>query len=183
LVRTSINCKSRAAASASQSQASFRVASISSYSATLPTGKRIKIIPNKYEAKRANIVIYNWDAYADQKGNFKSPCTGACATATIDLSIVFSSGDPFVIRDAQNFGGPPVVSGSYSGPLSVPLTGLAKAAVMNIQKSDGSQVVPAHTAPGYGAFVVCSPDCGLGADVFSTRPSGPVSAPRSRGMP
>lgn len=144
----------------------------SRYSATLPTGKWITITPNKYEAKRANIVIYNWDAYADQYGDFQNPCTGACASVAVDLSNVLANGDPFVIRDAQNFTGPPVVSGTYSGSVSIPLIGLTKAAVLNITNSNGSPMIPAHTTPGYGVFIVCSPDCGLGADI--PQPPAPV---------
>src|SRR6185295_10693666 len=52
--------------------------------------------------------------------------------------------------DAQNFYGPPVASGTYSGsPVSIPMAGLSKAVPSGF-------VTPAHTAPLFGTFVVMS---------------------------
>src|SRR5262249_34295816 len=87
--------------------------SASTYSASLPTGPWVYVRPNKYESKRANITIYDWNS---------------SATVAVDLSGILSPGDQFVIQDAQNFYGPPVVQGTYQGgTISVPMTGLAKA--------------------------------------------------------
>lgn len=105
-----------------------------SYNAT-PTGKWIRVSPNKYEQKRANITIYNWDL---------SPAV------EVDLSGVLGVGDQFVIQDAQNFYGSPVVAGTYAGPVSVPMAGLVKAPSVGFG-------TPSHTAPLFGTFVVMQP--------------------------
>jgi hypothetical protein len=93
----------------------------------------VYIQPNKYEAKRANLTIYNWDL---------------ASTVSVNLSSVLNPGDQYVIQDAQNFYGPPVASGTYSGsPVSIKMTGLSKAAPVGF-------AAPAHTAPQFGTFVV-----------------------------
>ena len=105
----------------------------SSFSASSPAGKWIFVRKNDYESKRANIVIYNWDL---------------SDSVSVDLSGVLGSGDSFVIQDAQNFYGAPVVSGTYSGgPVAIPMKNLAKAAPVGFN-------APAHTAPLFGTFVV-----------------------------
>jgi hypothetical protein len=122
----------------------------SSFSSSLPTGKWIVVRPNKYEAKRANITIYNW---------------GASSTVAVDLSSVLKLGDQFVIRDAQNFYGNPIVSATYSGgTISIPMTGLTKA-------SPNGFSTPAHTAPQFGVFVVmlAGPPLPLSAPPMSVR--------------
>src|SRR6185437_8090871 len=72
----------------------------STYHASGPTGVWTYVRPNKYEPKRANIVILNWEAGAN---------------VDVDLSKVLKTGDAFEIRDAQNFFGKPVVTGTYTG--------------------------------------------------------------------
>jgi hypothetical protein len=93
----------------------------------------VYVQPNKYEGKRANITIYNWDLDA---------------TVPVNLSGVLSPGDQYVIQDAQNFYGPAVASGTYTGsPVSIKMTGLSKATPVGF-------AAPAHTAPQFGTFVV-----------------------------
>ena len=105
----------------------------STYNPSAPTGIWVYVRPNKYEAKRANIAIYNWSL---------------ASTVSVDLSSVLSSGDQYVIQDAQNFYGPPVAKGTYAGgTVSVPMTGLTKATAIGF-------TAPAHTAPQFGTFVV-----------------------------
>jgi hypothetical protein len=123
------------------------------YSSSAPTGAQIFVIPNEYEAKRANIIIYNWDL---------SP------TVAVDLSSILTVGDQYVIQDAQNFYGPAVVSGPYAGgTVEIPMTGLAKATPIGF-------ATPPHTAPAYGTFVVMVP--GAGASTSTALPS--VATPR-----
>lgn len=103
------------------------------YQAGAPTGTWVYVRPNKYEGKRANVTIYNWSL---------------SSSVAVDLSSVLSPGDQFVIQDAQNFYGPPVMSGTYSGtPVTLRMTGLTKAAPVGFAP-------PAHTAPQFGTFVV-----------------------------
>lgn len=108
----------------------------SSFTSGPPAGTWISVRPNVYEPGRANIVIYNWDL---------SP------SVQVDLSGTgLQPGDTFEIRDGENWFGPAVVSGSYTGdPVSIPMTGL--------QVALPNGVVPnpqPHTAPQFGVFVV-----------------------------
>jgi hypothetical protein len=108
----------------------------STYQNGTPTGTWSYVRPNKYEAKRANITIYNWNL---------SP------KVSVDLSSILTAGDNYVIQDAENFYGPPVASGAYSGgTIAIPMTGLTKATPIGF-------AAPAHTAPLYGIFVVMVP--------------------------
>ena len=105
----------------------------SSFNPNAPTGVWVYVRPNKYEPKRANIIIYNWDLNSQ---------------VAVDLSNVLRSGDAFVIQDAQNFYGPPVVKGVFNGTaVSIPMTNLPKASPIGF-------ATPAHTAPQFGTFVL-----------------------------
>jgi hypothetical protein len=83
----------------------------SSFSPGAPTGVSVTVRPNTYEPGRANIVILNWDL---------NP------SVQVDLSNSgIKAGDQYQIRDAQNWFGGAVVSGTYNGSaVSIPLTGL-----------------------------------------------------------
>jgi hypothetical protein len=130
-----------------QWQANTKFDAHSTFASSAPSGTWIYVRPNKYEPKRANITIYNW---------------GQTPSVTVDLSSVLSVGDSYVIRDAQNFYGPAVVSGTYSGPaISIPMIGLKKA------QPEGF-AAPAHTAPSMGTFVL------QGTSASSPQPSSPA---------
>jgi hypothetical protein len=114
-------------------QAQTKFDTHSTYMPSAPTGVWVYVRPNNYEAKRANVTIFNWD---------QEP------TVLVDLSGVLSPGDQYVIQDAQNFYGPAVESGVYSGnPVAIRMTGLVKAVPMGFP-------TPAHTAPEFGTFIV-----------------------------
>ena len=107
----------------------------SSFSATDPTGQQIILRPNKYEAGRANIAVYNWSG---------------SGVATVDLSNVLKPGDQFEVRNAQDFYGTPAYTGTYGGgAVSIPLTRVAPVAVIG-----GSPSAPPVPAPYFYAFVV-----------------------------
>ncbi len=74
-------------------------------SATPPN--HIVVEPNAYEPGRANIVVFNW--------------TGA-GSVTVDLSGALNIGDHFVVMNAQDFYGTPVMSGVYGGPIALPIS-------------------------------------------------------------
>ena len=119
----------------------------STYTDGTPTANWVYVRPNKYEAKRANITAYNWSL---------SP------TVAIDVSSVLSPGDKYVIQDAQNFYGPAVASGTYTGgAIGIPMTGLTKATPVGF-------AAPAHTAPLYGTFILMP-----AGGVASARPAPP----------
>jgi hypothetical protein len=103
------------------------------YYSSRPTGIRIFIRPNTYEAGRANITIYNWDLVS---------------TVGIDLSSILSPGDDYEIRNAQDYFAAPVVSGTYDGsPLVLPMTGLSVAPPVG-------WLTPQATGPEFNVFVV-----------------------------
>jgi hypothetical protein len=105
----------------------------STFTASAPTGIWVYVRPNKYESKRANVAIYNWDL---------------ASTVNVDLSNVLSVGDQFEVRDVQNFYGPAVIRGTYSGhPVKLRMVGLEKAMPIGFDP-------PAHTAPQFGTFLV-----------------------------
>jgi len=105
---------------------------LSSFTTSKPSSTVIKVYPNAYERGRANIAVYNWQKQS---------------SVTVDLTGVFNTGDKYTIIDAQN---PSVVvaSGTYSGPVSIPMSGLT--AVQPI--GNGGQT-RTHTAPEFGAFI------------------------------
>ena len=93
--------------------------------ASLPDN-HVVVEPNTYEAGRANVVVFNW--------------RGAGAV-TVDLSSALKTGDSFVIVNAQNFFGAPVVSGTYSGPVTIPISSVSPPAAIggHSEPSTGTQ--------------------------------------------
>ncbi len=128
-------------AGANQSWAAWKslagVDANSSYTPSAPAGVWTFVRPNRYEAGRANITIYNWDL----KGSVE-----------VDVSGVMTPGARYEVRDAQNFLGAPVASGTYAGgSISIPMTGLMKAAAVGT-----CPTAPQHTGPAFGTFVIVS---------------------------
>jgi uncharacterized protein YjdB len=104
-----------------------------SYASSVPPNA-VFVRPNKYEAGRANIIIYNW---------------ANLATVNVDLSGVLSGGQSYVIRNVQNFFGTPVVSGTYmGGTVSIPMAGIP--APVPIGRGQPGPV----TGPTFNVFVV-----------------------------
>ena len=133
-------------------QANTGFDSSSTFTTTLPTGNWQYVLPDKYTTKRANVIIYNWDAYSDQAGDIKSPCTGACAAVSVDLSSVLSPGDQYTIKDVQCWFCAPMATGTYSG-------GTVSFPMIETQARPipwGLTHAPAYSFPAYGAFVVFS---------------------------
>jgi hypothetical protein len=106
------------------------------YYTSPPAGVRTLVRPNRYEPGRANITIFNGDNLG---------------AVTVDLSQTgLAVGDAFEVRDAQNFFGPPVVSGTYSGsPISLPMQGLTI-----VRPVGNAPIIPNHTTAEFGAFIV-----------------------------
>src|SRR4029453_10016710 len=98
-----------------------------------PTGVQVFVRPNAYEAGRANVTVFNWDL---------------AGSASVNLSAVLSVGQGFEIRNAHDFFGAPVVTGTYTGGnVSIPMTGLSVAAPVG-------WAAPPNPGPEFGAFVV-----------------------------
>ncbi len=78
-----------------------------------PGATKVVVEPNKYEAGRANVIVYNW---------------GRQGAVSVNLSNVLRSGDRYEVRNAQNYYGSPVASGSYSGgSISIPVNSTSPA--------------------------------------------------------
>lgn len=98
-----------------------------------PETNVVEIRPNAYEPGRAHIIIYNWE---------NAP------SVTVDLSSYLPPGTPFEIRNAQNYFGQPVVSGTFEGePIQLPMTDLL------ISKPVGPNA-PLSTAPPFNVFIL-----------------------------
>ncbi|HEY0079671.1 MAG TPA: hypothetical protein VGB73_13740 [Pyrinomonadaceae bacterium] len=100
-----------------------------------PEGVELFIRPNRYEAGRAHLVVYNW-ALSEQ--------------VPVDLSSILSVGASYEIRDAQNYFGEPVAKGIYQGsPVTLPLKLLQVAPpVGKVERA------PSHTAPEFAVFIL-----------------------------
>jgi hypothetical protein len=103
---------------------------------SFPRGSHIAVRPNRYQAGRAHIIVYNWDLQSQ---------------ISVDLSTTgLTSGQRFEIRDVQDLFGAAVASGTYTGaPVMLPMTGLRVAAPVWSQA-----VPPRHPAPEFAVFVV-----------------------------
>ena len=76
---------------------------------------RVIIQPNRYEAKRAHIIAWNWTA-ADN--------------IAADVSQLLSVGDAYEIRSALNYFAGPVKVGTYTGgSIQIPITNLTVAQI------------------------------------------------------
>jgi hypothetical protein len=70
------------------------------YTSGRPSATVTFIRPNKYEAGRANVIVYNWSN---------------AGSVSADLSKVLSVGDHYEVRNAQRFYDTPIASGTYAG--------------------------------------------------------------------
>ena len=97
------------------------------------TGTKIMVRPNRYEAGRANIIIYNW---------------GQASTVNVDISTIgLNVGDQYELHNVQDFYAD-IITGTYSGgTITIPMTGHTVAAPT-------SHTAPPSTFPKFGAFVI-----------------------------
>jgi hypothetical protein len=101
-----------------------------------PASNHVMVRPNRYEAGRANIAIVNWQRLA---------------SVSVDVSAAgLAAGDAYVIRDAQDFFGPPVVTGTYTGAaVGIPMGSTALATFYGTIST-----MPRHSDNRFGAFVL-----------------------------
>jgi hypothetical protein len=91
-----------------QWRAETGLAANDTYRGGRPAEQAVFVRPNQYERGRGNVIVYNWSH---------------AATASVDLSGVLGVGDSFEVRNVQQFFGPAVASGVYTGgALQLPLT-------------------------------------------------------------
>ncbi len=104
-----------------------------------PTGVKVFVRPNAYEAKRAHIVVYNWDLQN---------------TVAVNVSGILSPGDGFEVRNAADFFGAPVLTGTYSGgSITLPMNGLSVATPIGVvapepHRSRVQRLRPSAGSPG-----------------------------------
>lgn len=105
----------------------------STYSEAMPKNA-VFVRPNHYEQGRGYVAIYNWEH---------------ASAVQVDISSVVSPGSQYEIRNAQDFFGAPVASGTYhGGTVSVPMTNL------RLEPPLGLGYAPPSTFPEFNAFVV-----------------------------
>jgi len=98
------------------------------------SGTQIFIRTNRYAAGRANIIVYNWDTLTN---------------VAVDVSSVLAPGATYEVRNAEDFFGPPMLSGRFNGqPLTLPMRGLTVAV------PNGAMNTPPPTGPAFNVFVV-----------------------------
>lgn len=103
------------------------------YYSSEPTTNSVFVRPNGYETGRANIAIFNWQQLS---------------TVSVNVSSVLAVGTSYQLRNAQDYYGPLVLSGTYNGgTLSVPMNGL------NVATPIG-WTAPANQGPKFGAFIL-----------------------------
>lgn len=101
---------------------------------TKPTGTKVFVRPNRFEAGRAHLIVYNWD----QENR-----------VSVDVGSVLPVGLPYEVRNAQDFFAPPVLSGVFdSQPLLLPMTG------MTVAEPSGALTAPPPTSPTFNVFVL-----------------------------
>src|SRR5207248_4495001 len=78
------------------------------------TGLKVFVRPNQYDPGRSNIIIFNWDRLP---------------TVQVDVSQAgLKPSDSYEIRNAEDYFGHPVLTGTYKGgSLTIPTRGLSMA--------------------------------------------------------
>jgi hypothetical protein len=100
-----------------------------------PTGTKVFVRPNRYEAGRAQVVVYNWDGQA---------------SVPVDVSAILQPGERYELYDAQNYFAGPILSGVFANTaLQVPMSDLTAVAPRGT-----GMPTPPHTAPEFAVFIV-----------------------------
>ncbi len=99
----------------------------------------VVIRPNAYERGRANVLVYSFNS---------------STSATVDLSLTgLVEGQPYTIRNAQNYFGAPVTTGTYSTQNPNVVISLSGAA-QTVAAPNGYTFTPATTCPQFCPLVV-----------------------------
>lgn len=102
---------------------------------TRPSVTRVFVRPNRYEAGRAHIVVYNW---------------GGQPEVAVNVTGVLRLGDRYEVRNVQALFGPPVASGVYRGaPISIPMTGVSAPTPLGRLTR-----TPPRTGPAFDVFLL-----------------------------
>jgi len=98
-----------------------------------PESNAVFVRPNQYDNNRAHIIVYNWEKLDSAEINISN--------------LGFRPGDPFELRNVQDYFSD-VVRGTYDGqPIRVPMTGRTMAEPVDWK-------TPAPSFPEFGVFVL-----------------------------
>jgi len=123
------------------------------FAGSAPAGVKIVVRANQYEPGRANIIIYNW---------------AQDSTVSVDVSGVLTLGDQYVVQNAQDFYGPPIASGTYSGgTLQLPVVSVAAPNPIGVTTTRPAPV----TGPTFNVFALMTTP-GRATAVADERPAG-----------
>ena len=102
--------------------------------ASAPTSPTVLLWPNAHEPGRAFITVLNWTRESG---------------ITVDLSGVLGPGDAFEVRNVQALHAEPLFSGTYSGPVTLPMTGVSPPIPIGLSSSRAPT-----TGPDFDVFLV-----------------------------
>jgi hypothetical protein len=127
------------------------------YADSVPTDVKVMVRPNRYEPGRANIIVYNW---AQQ------------SSVSVDVAGILDLDDQYVVQHAQDFYGPPVAAGIYTGGvLELPMVSITPPTPLGITTPPAPV-----TGPTFNVFVLlktrprpCVPLQGGGSGICGPR--------------
>ena len=123
------------------------------YYSSRPTGAKVFVRPNAYEAGRANITIYNWD--------LKS-------TVSVDAAQFSPRARATRCATRRTSSAAPVLTGTYDGsPLVLPMSGLSVATPIGV-------LAPPPTGPEFNVFILLPASAG-----GTPTPTPPATATRT----
>lgn len=101
-----------------------------------PTGLKTFVRRNEYETGRGTVIVYNWNR---------------SDSVAVDISSLgLTAGQGYVVRDAENYNGAPVASGTYDGgSIVIPMTNTAVSPVFGSVLKQQT-----HTDREFGAFII-----------------------------
>ena len=103
-----------------------------------PQATKVFVRPNRYEPRRATIVVYNWEWQPD---------------VAVDVSEALRPGDRYEVRNVQALFGPALASGVYQGgPIRVHMSGVAPPVPLGRVTR-----TPPRTGPAFDVFLLTSP--------------------------
>ncbi|HXF96521.1 MAG TPA: right-handed parallel beta-helix repeat-containing protein [Gemmatimonadales bacterium] len=131
-----------------------------SYAGPAPTGVEVTVRPNRYEPGRAHIIVYNWARQS---------------TVTVAVAEILTPGEKYIVKSAQDFYGPPVATGVYTGnPITLSMVGATPPAPLGV-----SAISPPATGPTFQVFVLLAAERGLGP-CRPVRPEDAAICPSAR---
>lgn len=118
-----------------------------------PAGVSVFVRKNRYDPRRAHIVVYNWDKRD---------------TVAVDLGGVLSLGQSYRVLDVQDYFGTPAAGGVFDG---APVQLEMNRAAISVPVGDIGQALLRHTSAEFGVFVLLAGEPQSGAiGVQSRRP-------------